>query len=66
MKFLPYVLKSLFRKKTRSVLTILSIVLPGYEAERAFGHTTVYRARRREPAASPPPGAQKTSWSEKR
>ncbi len=28
MKFLPYVLKSLFRKKTRSVLTILSIVLP--------------------------------------
>lgn len=28
MKFVPYVLKSLFRKKTRSVLTILSIVLP--------------------------------------
>ena len=28
MKFLPYVLKSLFRKKTRSVLTILSIALP--------------------------------------
>ncbi len=28
MKFLPYVLKSLFRKKTRSILTILSIVLP--------------------------------------
>ncbi|HMM34109.1 MAG TPA: ABC transporter permease [Thermoanaerobaculia bacterium] len=28
MKFLPYVFKSLFRKKTRSILTILSIVLP--------------------------------------
>ncbi len=28
MKFVPYVLKSLFRKKTRSVLTIASIVLP--------------------------------------
>lgn len=28
MKFLPYALRSLFRKKTRSVLTILSIVLP--------------------------------------
>ncbi len=28
MKFFPYVLKSLFRKKTRSILTIASIVLP--------------------------------------
>jgi putative ABC transport system permease protein len=28
MKFLPYVLKSLLRKKTRSILTIASIVLP--------------------------------------
>ncbi len=28
MKFLPYVLRSLFRKKTRSILTIASIVLP--------------------------------------
>lgn len=46
---------------------ILSIVLPGYEAERAFGRVTVYRARGRGPnAASLPPGAQKTSWSEKR
>ena len=28
MKFLPYVFRSLFRKRTRSVLTIASIVLP--------------------------------------
>ncbi len=28
MKFVPYVLRSLFRKKTRSILTIASIVLP--------------------------------------
>ena len=28
MKFVPYVLRSLFRKKTRSILTIGSIVLP--------------------------------------
>ena len=28
MKFFPYVFKSLFRKKTRSILTIASIVLP--------------------------------------
>ncbi|MHB8797333.1 MAG: ABC transporter permease [Thermoanaerobaculia bacterium] len=28
MKFLPYVFRSLFRKKTRSILTIASIVLP--------------------------------------
>ena len=28
MKFVPYVLKSLLRKKTRSILTIASIVLP--------------------------------------
>lgn len=45
---------------------ILSIVLPGYEAERAFGRVTVYRARGRRPDAARPPGAQKTSWSEKR
>ncbi len=28
MKFVPYVLRSLFRKRTRSILTIASIVLP--------------------------------------
>ncbi len=28
MRFVPYVLRSLFRKKTRSILTIASIVLP--------------------------------------
>ena len=28
MKFFPYVFKSLFRKKTRSLLTLASIVLP--------------------------------------
>ena len=28
MKFFPYVFKSLFRKKTRSILTLGSIVLP--------------------------------------